>query len=559
MLQYLYIENFAIADKVEINFNEKYNVITGETGAGKTIIINALSLLLGERADIDIIRKGNASALIRAVFRVDEEVESILKKNKIIPKNREVTLERIIHRERRNKVFINKNRVPLKLVRKIMAKLVDLNNQNAHQMLMDPSNHLSFIDFYGDYNLLLDKYSNKFQHLKNMTERYEKYKNNKKELKRRLDNLKYEYNEISKVEPKIGEDEDLTEEIQMLERAKDIIMSGNFIHNLTEENEVFEDIMNSLFENLNNLKNVNDQMDRFVKEIEEGIEQFMSSSEELKFYIDDMELDENRLQKLNMRLNKIEKLKNKYGDSIEEILDYRKKIKNEIDEIEETSFDFEKIKKEIEKLEKELIVIAEEIEQKRKGVSKEFSKKIEKELSFLSMDKASFEVKFYKNNEGLKINGNYYDSNGRNNIEFYIETNTGEGFYPLVSIASGGELSRILFSIKSVLSHKYDVTLLIFDEIDSGIGGEISKKMAKKLITLADQFQLIVITHQPQIAAASDNHLYVEKREFNNRTVSRVRKLNEKEHITEVARMIAGENINDHIIETAKTMCLGLK
>ncbi|TYB30826.1 MAG: DNA repair protein RecN [Candidatus Mcinerneyibacterium aminivorans] len=555
VLKYLNIENFAIADKVEIEFDGKFNVITGETGAGKTIIVNAFSLLIGDRADREIIRKGTKKAKIEAIFKVPNKVLSILKENSIDTNNREIELKRIIRRNKNNKVYLNGNRVTLTLVREIMENLVDLNNQNENQYLMNTENHIYYIDHYGDYQDLKDKYQKNYRRLKHMIEKYTEYRDNKKKLMRRLDNLKYEYKEIEGVDPEVGEDENLREELNMLENAKDIMQSGNFIYNIADEDEMFSEILDKIYENLKNIKGVNKQLTEYSDEIEAGLQKFISASEDLKFYIDDMELDEERLNKANDRLDEIEKLKNKYGDSIEDVLEYKKEIENEIEEIEEMTFDFENMHEKIENLKEKVVKLAEKLHEKRADAADEFSKSIKKELSFLGMRNSSFRVNFEDLKEGLNIEERFYNSDGKYRVRFFIETNTGEGFYPLTSIVSGGELSRILFSIKSVISDKFDVDLLIFDEIDSGIGGEISKKMAKKLKTLSNRFQLIVITHQPQIAAVSNKHFRVEKQKVSNRTVSRVKTLSNNQHVEEIARMIAGENINDHIIETAKSMC----
>jgi len=555
LLKYLYIENFAIADRVEIEFDSKFNVITGETGAGKTIIVNAFSLLIGDRADREIIRKGTNKAKIKAIFKVPNRVLSILKKNSIDADNREIELKRIIRRNKNNKIYLNGNRVTLTLVREIMENLVDLNNQNENQYLMNTENHISYIDHYGNYYDIIDKYRKKYKKLKHMIERYNEYKDNKKKLMRRLDNLKYEFNEISNVDPKVGEDEKLREELNMLENAKDIMISGNFIYNIADEDEMFAEMLDKIYEHIDNLRGVNKQLTEYAERIDEGLQQFITTSEDLKFYIDDMELDEKRLQEANQRLDEIEKLKNKYGDSIEDILEYEKKIKNEIEEIEEMTFDFENMQEKIENLKSDVIDLSCNLYKKRKKTASEFSKNIEKELAFLGMGNSSFKVKFEKLKEGLEIDDGYINKDGKHRVRFFIETNTGEGFYPLTSIVSGGELSRILFSIKSVISDKFNVDLLIFDEIDSGIGGEISKKMAQKLKNLSKKFQLIVITHQPQIAAVSNKHFRVEKQKVSDRTVSRVNTLSNDEHIEEIARMIAGENINKYILETAKSMC----
>ena len=554
MLEVLKLKNFAIAEEVTLNFSKGFNVITGETGAGKSIILNAISMIMGDRADSSIIRKGEEEAIAEAVFITDDEIAKFCKDNGLECAG-ELIVRRIFKKNGKNSVFVNDNRVTLLFLKKVMEKIIDLNNQNEHQMLMNPENHKIFLDYFGDYKDEKNEYISIYMELNDLIKRYENFKKNEKELRRRYDNFRFEFDEIGKANLKAGEEEEIEKELKVLENAKSIRDAAGMLFSIVEDNDAFALILEKIYENSSLIRGINEELDRYSEEIDNGINTFLDAIKSLKNYTDELELDEERLYFLNERLALIEKLKRKYGDTIEDILAYKEKIGEELEEIEKMSFDATEITKEIEKLKSKLLEKHELFDKKKRETAVAFEKAVENEFKWLNMEKSSIKIKFLPVMNGIEINGEKFGVYGNSEPEFFIETNRGEGFYPLVKIASGGELSRVLFSIKSVISDKLNVKVIIFDEIDSGIGGETAKKLAKKLKELSKNIQVIAITHQPQIAAVSDIHYFIEKKEKNGRIISNANKLNYNEHIKEIARMISGDEYDEHTIATAEKLC----
>ena len=554
MIERLNIHDFAIADNAELEFSPGFNVITGETGAGKSIILSAVSMALGDRADQDTIRKGADEAVVEAVFNTENVSDEWLAENGF-PSAESVIIKRVLKRNGKNRVFINGSPGTLLQLRALTEKLIDLNNQNEHQMLMNSSNHTAYIDIYGRCQDEFSEYREKYEGLASLIETYEAFKRDEKEIRRRLDNYRFEHDEIDAVSPSPGEDSAVMEEVSLLERSRSIMEAASALDDITGESEIYSALTDEIYSHLDSLKGLGGDIGAGVSEIRAALESFETSVRGLKRSVDGMELDEERLNQVNERLAAMEKLKRKYGDSIEDVLIYRERISEEIDRYEEMTFDAGRFEKRIEETGAALKIAAERLDKKRRASAEEFAVRIMEEFSSIGLEKARFRTVFSVPPGGIESGGMHFGPHGPFNAEFHIETNPGEGFHQLVKSASGGELSRILFALKSVISGKLSVDCMIFDEIDNGIGGEVAAKVARKLAELSGKYQMIVITHQPQIAAPGDRHFYVEKTVSGERTVSRVTRLNGDEHVMEIARMLAGDMVNENAVMMARAMC----
>lgn len=553
MLERLHMQDFAIADDVTLEFSRGFNVITGETGAGKSIILNAIAMAMGDRADQDMIRLGSDEAVVEALFTMHPLLAAWLKENGF-PHEDVCIVKRIVKRNGKNRVFINGASATLSQLKEITEHLIDLNNQSEHQMLMDPSNHLLFLDYFGLPGEALESYQSLYKELYRLTDRYEHFKREEREIRRKMDTYRFEISEIDGVNPKPGEDDTLLDEVKILEKARSIMEHTAFIDRLLNDNEDFTGALEEISARLDRLRGIGETMDNLVDALHSHINGMGEASRELQRYVDGMELDEEHLDEVNRRLSDIEKLKRKYGDSIEEVLAYGERIRKDLDAYEEMTFDAESFSRKIEELGLQIAEQDESLSDLRKKAALDFARSIETEMKDIGMEQARFEVRFLPVDQGLVFQDKAYGPAGSLRAEFYIETNPGEGSHPLVKSASGGELSRILFALKSVMGRHLDIQCMIFDEIDSGIGGAVAGMVGAKLARLADKYQLIVITHQPQIAALGERHFHVEKVYSGERTVTRARVLEGDDIVEEIARMISGSPDDQEALNVARRM-----
>ncbi len=555
MIDRLYLRSFAIADEVTIGFGPGFNVITGETGAGKSIILNAIAMIMGDRAENTLIRAGEEEAVVESSFSGIGEADLQFVREKGLPCDDEIIIKRLIRRNGKNTVYINGSQTTLAILREIMERLVDLNNQNDHQRLMHPEEHYKFLDAFGGYQPVVTAYQEAFRDYAEHCSRYDRFKTNEKEIRRKLDALRYEYDEITAAAPAPGEDDTLGDELKMLEHAHDLINAAQDINALLNDDDTFTVLTDRLLANAKALKGFNEQLNSGADAVSASIDGLYEAAREIERQVDALDLDEERLAWVNERLSILEKLKRKYGDTLDDVIAYCEKIGREIADIEEMTFDSKAIELKIAELREGLQAKAMELTSERKAAAEHFKKAIEDELAYLGMEKADFSVRFLPWDTGVKLDDGFVALSGPENIEFFIATNLGEGYYPFAAIASGGELSRVLFAIKAVTGKRFSLGSLIFDEIDTGIGGDTSRKLGLKMKEMAQGVQLVVITHQPQIASLADGHYYVEKLEQSGRTISRVSELSPVQHIEEIARMIGGNRITDFTLKTAEEMC----
>ena len=536
MLSTLHIKNIGIIDDLSINFEEGFNVLTGETGAGKTLIIGSLAILSGGRFSKEMIRKGEECSLIEASIFVPQSEFS---------EDGNIIISREVYSNGRNTCKINGNLVTVSELKRVMSKIIDIHGQHDNQNLLDNTKHIVYLDgFIGDelFNVKHEyqEYFNKYNEIKN------KLKNNygdETEKTRRLDLLRYQYNEIDVANLKIGED------LELEEKHNIMMNSEKLKENLEEINEninsnAIEYISNSI-RCLEKIEDYGEVYKSKLAELKSIYYELQETARDLSSLKDEANFDEYERDEVERRLDIIFSLKRKYGNGIEEILEYKNKLAEEIEQIENVEEINKKLKMEQKEIESKMNNLCNLMNEKREKYGIILSEKINNELKDLEMPNACFSIKIEKE-ASFNINGN-------DKIEFAISTNIGEESKELIKIASGGEMSRIMLAIKTVLADIDEVPILVFDEIDTGISGKAAKAVAEKMKIISNKHQTLCITHLPAIAAQGDNNFYIYKEVKNGKTRTNIKKLNEEETIFEIARISNG-NITEVAIENAKEL-----
>jgi DNA repair protein RecN (Recombination protein N) len=550
MLRELKIENLAIIDELDLEFGDGLIVLTGETGAGKSIILSGINLLIGEKASVDMIRDGEDHLLAQGVFEINEEqAEELSARFGIDVEDNEVIVRRYFDRNSRGKVYVNGVRVSLTNLKEIMGTLVDIVGQHSHQMLLNKNNHVRLLDkFLGEEGKELRGNINRvYLKYKEVSNKIDEIEKNRQEAIEKREFYEFQLNEINRVAPEIDEDNRLEEEYKKLFNAgkiKDKILDSNI--------QLRDGEVNALHFINNSRRNI-ESLCKYGEEFEEILEKLEKVYYELEDCIDmldtadrDIDIDENRLQKVIERLDLINKMKSKYGATIEEIIEFRDSIAEKINLLEENSFEVKKLLKEKKEAEEKYWKLALELRELRLKKALEIEKLLEQELQFLKMGDARFHIVVDKNE--------HMGNNGSDSIEFLISTNIGQGMKPLWKIASGGEVSRIMLALKVIFSRVDNIPILIFDEIDTGVGGETVRKIADKLREIGDHAQVVSITHSPAIAARAHEQFYIKKETVNNKTSTTVKKLDAKGRVVEIARMLAGENVTEAVLQHAEEL-----
>lgn len=546
MLRELTIENLAIIEKLNLEFSNSLVALTGETGAGKSIILNGINLLIGEKAFVEMIRDGEDYLLAQGVFDVSESQIEALNEMGIDVEDNEIIVQRKFERSGKGKALVNGRRVPLSTLKEVMGTLVDLVGQHSHQLLLNSKYHIQLIDkFLDDKGIIVkkeleeivSKYSKVNKEINEIEELRKEYQD-KKEL------YEFQVKDIESLELKDNEDEELEEEYKKLFNAGKITENlGNSFMILKEGEINALNIISTAQKNLQNISKFGKEYEELAERIDRIYYDIQDLASLVNDSLDDVESDDYRLNFIVDRLDKINSLKKKYGSSIEEILSYKDEIKNKLNSLEENNFEEGKLKKDLEKITLEYENKSEELSNARKKIAENIERLLQEELADLNMPSAKFKVFF---NKEEKLN-----RNGKDIVEFLIATNVGQDYKTLVKIASGGEISRIMLALKAIFSKVDNIPILIFDEIDVGVGGETVRKIAHKLKEIGKNAQVICITHSPQIAAKAEQQFFIEKNFFEDTTVTSVKELSEKERINEIGRMLAGENLTDSVLNHA--------
>ncbi|MFR9019547.1 MAG: DNA repair protein RecN [Fusobacterium sp.] len=549
MLKELQIENLAIIEKLDLEFGDGLITLTGETGAGKSIILSGINLLIGEKTNIEMLRDGEKLLVAQGVFSVNEEQEKELSELGIEAEEGEVIVRRTMDSKGKGKAFVNNMRVPVSGLKEIMGTLVDIVGQHSHQMLLNKENHIKLLDkFTEDETKELRKnLETALDDFVRLDRKIERIDEEKKELREKKEFYEFQLDEIDKVNLTKGEDENLESEYKKLFNAGKIKEKLSMAEACLKNGEV--NALSIIYASKKNIESIADYGEEFQENLERlervyyDLEDCVSSMERLN---EDIEVDEGRLEEVISRLDAIGKLKNKYGSTIEEILEYRNEIEKKLKNLDESNFQVKKLVKEREEARKKYWNYAFELRDIRKKCIKKIEEQLGEELTYLNMKDAKFEINLEEKDVMTK--------NGSDGIEFFISTNAGQKPKPLQKIASGGEVSRIMLALKVIFSHVDNIPILIFDEIDTGVGGETVRKIAGKLKEIGRNAQVICITHSPAIASKASEQFFIEKKTENEKTVTTVRKLNDEGRINEIARMLAGENVSDAVISHAKEL-----
>lgn len=550
MLQELSIKDFAIIDEIQISFQPKMTVLTGETGAGKSIIIDALGLLAGGRGSTEFIRKGEKKAVIQGLFTLPREANTynILEEYGIDSEDGQIILQRDLYRGGRNICRINGMMVNLATLRKVGETLIDIHGQNEHQELMKPENHIDLLDEYDKKTSeLRNQYQVVYQNYRKLKLSMEKKEADEKAWAQRLDMLNFQVKEIGEAGLKINEEDELVEEKNKLDNFQAIHDALELSYQILSGEKI--DVVGNLGNAMNELSDVSDLSEN-LQEINTKISDAFYSLEDvardISDELDSMEWNGERLNEIEERLELIHQLKRKYGDTIEDILHYHSRIVKELREMENAEQNSEKQERQLSEALEKVKELAIKLSKQRKKSAKKLEKMIHEQLSALYMDKAVFEVKF--------LNNSKLYSKGIDKVEFYIQTNPGEEMGPLAKIVSGGELSRIMLALKTIFSQKMGVTSIIFDEVDTGVSGRVAQAIAEKISQISNNSQVLCITHLPQVAAIADNHYYISKSVNDGRTETSLEELDEKQKIREIARMLSGSEITELTLKHAEEL-----
>lgn len=536
MITTLHIKNIGIIDDIVIDLNKGLNVLTGETGAGKTLIVDSLGIIAGGRFSKDMIRRGQSMSFVELALYLPENPNSI---------DGNVVVSREINTAGKNICKINGRLVPVSELKNFMKNIIDIHGQYDNQTLMDTEFHTRYLDkFVGEKMFKIhEKYCELYNEYVELNKKLKNNYDDEIEKQRKLDLLEYQYKEIKSANLKRGEDEQLEEKRKIIMSSEKVAESLNNVSNNLEGTII--DVINDSIRALEKIEDVNSKYGEKLVEMKNIYYEVQEVARDIALMKEDVYFDEEERNEIEERLDEIYSLKRKYGNTIDEIIEYKEKLENEIDRIENLDEENRKTKEKIDKITIEMEKLCEEITELRKSNSVVLNDKINQELAQLEMKNARFNAKIIEDKE--------FSPNGKSHVEFVITTNLGEEEKKLNKIASGGEMSRIMLAIKTVLSDIDEVPVLIFDEIDTGISGKAANSVGNKLKKIAQKHQVIIVTHLATIAAQGDYNYYIYKEVQDNKTNTKVKLMNEDETIREVARIASGE-ITDISLSHAKEL-----
>ncbi len=563
MLEHLRIRNYALIEDLTINFQDGFNVLTGETGAGKSIIIGALNIILGEKASTENVRTGESKSIIEAMFDISNNLQviSILTNSGIEhDKGELLIIRREITVDKKSKNYINSTPVPLSKLKEIGDFLVDIHGQHEHQSLLKVNTHIELLDKFGHIEEERELLTAKFEEYIQLENTLEKLQMNEQEKSRLIELLKFSIEEIENADLKKAEDIELEKEFMLLNNQEKIFQSVESSYNnlYGSENDLYSKLKETI-DNLSDVEKYDPNIVSIKQRLEDAYYQVEDAVSSLREYKSSFQFSPERLDTIIGRIELINKFKKKYGETIEDILAYKEKSINDLNAIEKSEEEIEETKAEIQKVKGELNKLAINLSGRRRVVAKLFDERIMENLNDLDMEKSIFKVNvsYIEKPDGIvQIDDKRYKltDKGIDNIEFLIAPNVGEELKPLRKIVSGGEMSRIMLALKTVLNEVDKVNALIFDEIDMGIGGKTSDVVGRKMKFLSRNKQIIVITHQAQISRFAVKHFFISKEVVGNRTITRLKELTYNEKIYETARMMAGEQVTQTTLQHAKEL-----
>jgi len=546
VLSLLHIENIAVIECADISFDAGFNILTGETGAGKSIVIDAISAILGERAYRDMIRTGSNKASVRAVFTDVPEFSWFADNG--VEYDPETIIQREVYLDGKNVCRVNGTLVTVSILRKLGIQLINIHGQHDSASLFDENNHLQFLDDFAENQSLRDAYSEKFASVAKLRKEIERLHMDESEKLRRMETLRFQIDEISKANLQVGEDDTLEQRRKILQNAEKL---SDGIHTAVDclyggdDTDGAASLLAEAERELARLIRYTDAYNDLHEKVTDLMYQVQDVAEELREARDDLSYSADELEQIESRLDIIHRLRRKYGNTCEEILLYLDNAQKELDEIEFADDHVERLKLKCEKAEKQAWDAAIELRNNRMVAANELSKRILTELAQLDMPRVQFSCNFAET-ELTAI--------GADMVAFYMSANAGEALKPLSKVASGGELARIMLAMKNVLAEQDQVATLIFDEVDTGVSGRAAQKVAEKLRSVAKSKQVLCVTHLPQLAALANTHLLIAKEERNGRTYTSVTPLDLEGRKRELARIIGGENITETTLKSAEEM-----
>lgn len=545
MLVELDIQNFAIIKSLKIKFQPQMTVLIGETGAGKSILIDALSLLLGHRAQKEMVRSGQSKAVVTGLFTLQDEemreVEQIADDYSLPMDGDDLIISREISSKGRNVIRINGQLTTITALAKIGEYLVDIHGQNDQQMLMDQSRQIDLVDEYAgkDFKPLLCKYQAEYHTWQRLNQRLEHLRRDSRELAQRQDILQFQVEELTQADlTDDQEDQNLEDEFNKLNNYQKIAESANFMIQLFDDDEHgLTSLLGDAQGTAEDLADLDKDFKNVAQSITDGVYSLSDARSELGDIMDSLEFDEERYQYVQNRLDLLNNLKKKYGPSLADVFDFYAKVSKELSQFETGGLDEEELVKQIAAVEEKMSVMAADLHQARESTALKLEEAIKHELADLYMDKARFSIRFAKTDN--------FTVKGTDDLAFYIAPNPGEELMPLVKIVSGGEQSRLILALKAIFSRVEPVGTMVFDEIDTGVSGRVAAAIGKKMHAIAGQKQVIAITHSPQVAASADHRFAIAKQVAAGETFTQVKELDEDSSIKMIAQMMAGANVSE--------------
>ena len=549
MILELYMKNCALVEELRLSIDKHLNILTGETGSGKSIIIDALGLCLGEKYDRSFLRKGTEKGIVEAVFTSNStHLKEVLEKNDIeLDEDNLLVITRVIYNDGKSVARVNGRTIKLSVLKEISSTLIDVHGQHQNQALFNKETHLQFLDLFGENELysFKDDYKKIYQDYIKVKNALNTLTENKDDMQiqREIDLLKFQINEIDSANLDENEYEELLKQRDIFRNSEKIYNNLNLSYQKLYDGSVNAvDLIGNASNELSSISEYDKALSEYSENVERIMYELQDIAREIRNYKDSIDFEPYELEQIEVRIDEINNLKRKYGNSIEEIFDFYNKVKARLDEILNRDERVEELKKEILRIENILKEKSDNLSNKRKEVAKKLEEVLLVELKSLNMKNVAFKVNFEESN---------YTIDGKDDIEFMISFNLGEDIKPIYKVASGGEMSRFMLAFKTILADIDQIDTLVFDEIDTGISGIAAQIVGEKLSQIAMKKQIICITHLPQIAANADTHYCIEKNTANDRTFTSISKLDHKQKRDEIARLIAGSNITEKTIEHA--------
>ena len=551
MLSLLHIENIAIIESADISFDKGFNVLTGETGAGKSIVIDAIGAVLGERTSRELIRTGAKSALVNAVF-TEALPRKWLENNGFPPDGEELMLQREIQGDGRNVCRVNGRPLTVAQLRELGRQLLNIHGQHDGQQLLDPACHLGYLDSFGKTAPLLDEYQRDYLSMAELRRQIASLEMDEAERSRRVDTLEYQIKELERAELRPGEDEELNSRKTLLRssgKLMEAIQEAQFALSGGEDSQGACDLVSEAEGAILSVTRLSPQLEELGEKLTALRYAADDAAETIRDFADEFDFSPEELDQLESRLDVIYRLKKKYGPTVADMLDYLEKCKAELEQIQDADDTIQRLEKELDKARQEAIKRGEALSKARKKAADSLQKRVQEELRQLDMPKVQFVTEFAPSSgqDGM-------DDTGMDQVQFLMSANLGEALKPIQKVASGGELARIMLALKNVLAEDDGVGSLVFDEVDTGVSGRAAQKVAEKMADVARRKQVLCVTHLPQIAAMADTHFSVEKGEKKGRTFTNVERLDREGRVDELARLIGGATVTDSLRSSASEL-----